>query len=243
MAAEKKRELQHVAIIMDGNGRWAKKHGLEHIEGHKKGAEAVKQSVEVAKELGIKYLTLYAFSTENWKRPENEVKGLMSLLRDFLEKHMDEMNEKGISIRAVGRIDKLPFLTRRKLLSAIKKTRNNKEGTLVLALNYGGRAEIVDAAKKIADDVSNGKIKSSDLDEELFKNYLYAPDIPDPELMIRTSGEFRLSNFLLWELSYSEIYISDVLWPDFDKNEFKKAVESYYGRDRRFGGRQSKALH
>ena len=243
MAAEKKRIIQHVAIIMDGNGRWAKARGLDHIEGHRKGAEAVKESVTAAKELGIKYLTLYAFSTENWKRPEGEVKGLMSLLRDFLEKHLDEMNEKGIRVRAVGRIDKLPLLTRRKLLSAMKKTSKNEEGTLILALNYGGRAEIVDAAKKFAEDVSNGKIKCSELDEELFKNYLYAPDVPDPELMIRTSGEFRLSNFLLWELSYSEIYISDVLWPDFDKNEFKKAVETYYGRDRRFGGRQSVALH
>jgi len=233
-----KKPLQHVAIIMDGNGRWAKQHGLEHIEGHRKGADAVKECVEVAKELGIKYLTLYAFSTENWKRPEGEVKGLMNLLRNFLENHLDEMNEKGIRVRAIGRIDKLPLLTRRKLLNSIKKTSKNEEGNLVLALNYGGRAEIVDAAKKFAEDVSKGKIKSSQLDEELFKNYLYAPDIPDPELMIRTSGEFRLSNFLLWELSYSEIYISDVLWPDFDKKEFKKAVESYYGRDRRFGGRQ-----
>lgn len=235
--SKEKKPLQHVAIIMDGNGRWAKQRGLDHIEGHRKGADSVKNCVEIAKEFGIKYLTLYAFSTENWKRPESEVKGLMNLLRDFLDQHLDEMNEKGIRVRAIGRIDKLPLLTKRKLLNAIKKTSKNEEGNLVLALNYGGRAEIVDAAKKFADDVSKGKIKSSQLDEELFKNYLYAPDIPDPELMIRTSGEFRLSNFLLWELSYSEIYISDVLWPDFDKKEFKKAIDSYYGRERRYGGR------
>ena len=231
------KKIEHVAIIMDGNGRWAKQKGLKHIEGHKEGAKAVRKVIEASKKLGIKYLTLYAFSTENWKRPPDEVKGLMSLLRSFLDENLDKIHKEGIKLRVIGRIQQIPFPTRRKLLNAVKLTENNKSGTLVLALSYGGRAEIIDAVKKIAGDISEKKLKVEKLDEETFSNYLYAPDIPDPDLMIRTSGEMRISNFLLWQLSYSELYITDVLWPDFDENEFKKAIDNYYGRNRRFGGR------
>lgn len=231
------KKIEHVAIIMDGNGRWAKQKGLKHIEGHKEGAKAVRKAIEASKKLGIKYLTLYAFSTENWKRPPDEVKGLMSLLRSFLDENLDKIHKEGIKLRVIGRIQQIPFPTRRKLLNAVKLTENNKSGTLVLALSYGGRAEIIDAVKKIAGDISEKKLKVEKLDEETFSNYLYAPDIPDPDLMIRTSGEMRISNFLLWQLSYSELYITDVLWPDFDENEFKKAIDDYYGRNRRFGGR------
>jgi undecaprenyl diphosphate synthase len=234
--AEKK--LEHIAVIMDGNGRWAKERGLEHLQGHYEGAQAVRRIVELSNEFGIKYLTLYAFSTENWKRPEDEVSGLMSLLNEFIEKHLDEINDKGICVRTIGRINELPYETRTRLDDAIKKTADNKSGNLILALNYGGRAEIVDAASAVADDVLKGKLRISELDEKKFRNYLYAPDIPDPDLMIRTSGEFRLSNFLLWQLSYSEIYISDVLWPDFGRDEFLKAVENFKRRERRFGKRK-----
>lgn len=232
------RELNHVAIIMDGNGRWAKQRGLKHIEGHREGAKAVRRTIKAAKELGLKYLTLYAFSTENWKRPKQEVEGLMLLLREFIDENLEEVHENGIRIRTIGRFNKLPYLTRRKLQHAMEVTKDNTEGTVLLALNYGGRAEIVDATRQIAEDVINKKINVKEIEEKLFQQYLYAPDVPDPELMIRTSGEFRISNFLLWELSYSEVYISDLLWPDFDKEEFKKALNSYRNRERRFGGRQ-----
>jgi undecaprenyl diphosphate synthase len=235
---EEKNKLRHVAIIMDGNGRWAKDRGLEHIEGHKEGSKAVQRTIEAAKEFGIEYLTLYAFSTENWKRPKREVNGLMSLLRNFIDKNLNEIIEKGIRIKAIGRLGQIPFPTRKKLFNAIEKTKNNTKGTVVLAISYGGRAEIIDAAKKIAEDAIKGKIKPKNLDEKIFKDYLYDPEVPDPELMIRTSGEFRISNFLLWELSYSEFYISDVYWPDFDKIEFQKAIDNYYKRNRRFGGRK-----
>ena len=235
-----KQKIRHIAIIMDGNGRWARQHGLKHLEGHKKGADAVRRVIEAANDFGLEYLTLYAFSTENWKRPKSEVSGLMALLRKFIDENLDEIMEKGIRIRAIGRLKQLPLLTRRKLFHAMELTEKNRSGTVVLAVNYGSRAEITDAAKKIATDVLKKRISPKEIEEDLFSQYLYEPDIPDPELMIRTSGELRLSNFLLWQLSYAEIFISDVLWPDFGKEEFKMAIDSYYSRERRFGGRKNK---
>lgn len=235
--ADKGSNVQHVAIIMDGNGRWAKQRGLEHIAGHREGAKAVERTIKAAKEFGVKYLTLYAFSTENWNRPEAEVKGLMSLLREFVDNNLKSIKAEGIRVKVAGRIEDIPYLTRRKLLKAVKETENNSAGTVVLAISYGGRAEIVDSAKKFAKDVLDGKIKIDSLDENSFRSYLYVPDVPDPDLMIRTSGELRLSNFLLWQLSYAEFYITDLLWPDFDRDEFKKALDSFGSRNRRYGGR------
>lgn len=234
---KKIKKLEHIAIIMDGNGRWAKKRGLKHLAGHRQGAEAVKRVIEACEFHAIKYLTLYAFSTENWQRPKLEVNGLMQLLNSFLTDNLKIINEKNICLKAVGRIEELPWFVRRKLLKAIAETADNKHGTVILALNYGGRAEIVDAAKKIAKDAISGKISLDDIDENSFVEYLYDPDIPNPDLMIRTSGEMRLSNFLLWELAYSEFYVTDILWPDFGLDDLTEAVESYYKRDRRFGGR------
>ncbi len=233
-----KSELTHVAIIMDGNGRWAEQHGVPRIEGHKAGAKAVEEAIKTANEIGLKYLTLYAFSTENWKRSVDEVNGLMQLLSEFLDNKVGVLHENDIRLKAVGRLSKLPLYVRRKLLKAIDDTSSHKAATLVLALNYGGRAEITDAARALAADVKAGKVKDKDINEDLFAKYLYEPEIPDPELMIRTSGEFRLSNFLLWQLSYAEVYITDILWPDFGREEFIKAVDKYKGRERRFGGRK-----
>ncbi len=235
---EKNKEVKHVAIIMDGNGRWAKKRKLSRLEGHRKGAEAAKEAIKASQELGIKYLTLYAFSTENWKRSKEEINGLMNLLEEFIDSNLQDLNEQKIKLKTIGRIEEFPETTYNKILEAVESTKNNDKGTLVLALNYGGRAEIIDAAKKIAKKVVKKELEINDITEKLFSDNLYDPAIPDPDIMIRTSGEFRLSNFLLWELSYSEIYITDVLWPDFDKTEFLKAIESCKNRKRRFGGRK-----
>lgn len=231
------KKLRHIAVIMDGNGRWAERHKLERIEGHKKGSEVVIDIVKAAKEIGLEYLTLYAFSTENWKRPSFEVNGLMNILNDFLTVRLHELMENDVRLKTIGRTGQLPESVRRNLRDAISKTADNKSGTLVLALSYGGRAEIIDAVKKIVKDANDGKIKSKDVDEACFTRYLYDPEIPDPDLMIRTSGEYRISNFLLWQLSYSELYITETLWPDFNKEEFLKAVDAYKMRSRRFGGR------
>lgn len=231
------KKLRHIAVIMDGNGRWAERHKLERIEGHKKGSEVVIDIVKAAKEIGLEYLTLYAFSTENWKRPSFEVNGLMNILNDFLTVRLHELMENDVRLKTIGRTEQLPESVRRNLNEAIRKTADNKSGTLVLALSYGGRAEIVDAVKKIVKEANDGKIKSKDIDEACFARYLYDPEIPDPDLMIRTSGEYRISNFLLWQLSYSELYITETLWPDFNKEEFFKAVDAYKTRNRRFGGR------
>ena len=231
------KQLEHVAIIMDGNGRWAKKHGLKHLDGHRQGAETVKKVIEACDIHGIKYLTLYAFSTENWKRSKLEVNGLMRLLESFLTDNVKILHEKNVALKAIGRLDELPFFVRRKLFKAIADTAGNSNGAVILALNYGGRAEIVDAAKKIAEAAISGKISPDDIDENSFTEYLYAPDIPAPDLMIRTSGEMRLSNFLLWELAYSEFFVTDRLWPDFGADDLAEAVAAYYKRDRRFGGR------
>ena len=231
-------QLQHVAIIMDGNGRWAEKHGLPRVKGHEKGAETVENLLNYIYRYGIKYVTLYAFSTENWKRSKEEVDSLMSLLLYFLAEKKERMIREKIRLRVSGRIDGLPPEVADSLRNVMKETEKDYEYTLILALNYGGRAEIADAAKRIASDCAAGKISPREIDEKKFSEYLYLPDVPDPELMIRTSGELRLSNFLLWELSYSEIYVTDVLWPDFDEKEFRGILENFGKRNRRFGGRK-----
>ena len=233
-----KRIPRHIAIIMDGNGRWAKRHGVERVEGHRMGAMGVKRLIENLADTGVEYVTLYAFSTENWKRSKEEVDALMELLCEFIDANLSIMIEKGLRLMVTGRMEGLPEKSQEYLKLAIKKTASNKKGTLILALNYGGRAEIADAAKKIARNVMDGKLNIGNINEDTFAKYLYLPEVPDPDLLIRTSGELRLSNFLLWELSYSEIYVTDTLWPDFDMEELKKAISSYGERNRRFGGRK-----
>ena len=228
---------RHVAIIMDGNGRWAKQHGLERVEGHRAGAIAVKNLVESLKKTGIQYLTLYAFSTENWKRSKEEVDALMELLAEFIDANLPLLMENNVRLLVSGRIEGLPEKAREKLKDAIRKSSANTGGTVIFALNYGGRAEIADAAKKIADQVLKGEISPEQIDEKLFAQNLYLPYVPDPDLLIRTSGELRLSNFLLWELSYSEIYVTDTYWPDFDLTELNKAIDAFQKRNRRYGGR------
>lgn len=228
--------MRHVAIIMDGNGRWAQHRGLPRVEGHRQGARQVSAVLDAAREFGVEYLTLYAFSTENWKRPPAEVLALMNLLEEFIDAQLPVMREKNVRLKTLGRTEGLPAGPRKKLLAAIEETAGNTAGTLVLALNYGGRAELADAAKKVANDVREGVIRPNDVDEKLFARYLYDPSIPDPDLLIRTSGELRLSNFLLWELAYSEFYVTDVLWPDFGREELRAALDAFGKRERRFGG-------
>jgi undecaprenyl diphosphate synthase len=231
------RELpEHVAIIMDGNGRWAKNKGLGRIRGHQQGADAVREIVTLSREIGIRWLTLYAFSEENWKRPAHEVQALMKLLNRFLKSELGEMQENGIRLKTIGRTSSLPKRTRDILLEAMEKTASNSRMTLTLALSYGGRQEILDAVLKIAAQVQQGEITLDEITEEVVSDALYTSGMPDPDLLIRTSGEYRVSNFLLWQISYSEIYITPTLWPDFGKNEFMAAIRDYQRRDRRFGG-------
>lgn len=225
----------HIAIIMDGNGRWAKARGLNRIEGHKAGIESVKESAEGCSEIGIKYLTLYAFSVENWKRPKDEVRGLFNLLDEYLTKEEKRIDEDKIRFKTMGRLEDLPSKTRLHLKQLEKKTENNKGLTLTLALSYGGRCEIVDAVNSILEKNSKEKLKEK-IDEETFKNYLYLPELPDPDLLIRTSGEYRISNFLLWQIAYTELIILDVLWPDFKKEHLFEAILDYQKRERRYGG-------
>ena len=225
----------HVAIIMDGNGRWARKKGLPKIAGHRAGAESVREAVKCAKELGIKVLTLYAFSTENWKRPKYEVSALFKLLADYIDREADSLDKNDIKVSVIGRTELLPETAQKKLKEIMEKTKNNSSLNLVLALNYGGRSEIVDAVRGIVKDCASGRIGLEEIDENTFGNYLYTKDIPDPDLLIRTSGEMRVSNFLLWQISYAEIYVTEKLWPDFKKSDFKKAVADYQNRERRYG--------
>ena len=232
--------VNHVAIIMDGNGRWAQRRNLERSAGHRAGADNVLNIVRVAKKFNIKYLTLYAFSTENWKRPAAEVNALMELLREFLANQLPALQKEDVRLNAIGRLDQLPEAIYLGLKSAMWATRNNRAGTVTLALNYGGRAEIADSAVKIAQDVAAGRIKPAEITEETFRKYLYDPELPDPELVIRTSGEERISNFLLWEMAYSELFISDGLWPDFGEEDFAQALKSFGSRNRRFGGIKEK---
>jgi undecaprenyl diphosphate synthase len=226
----------HIAIIMDGNGRWAKERGLPRREGHRAGAESVRECVEACKQLGVEYLTLYAFSSENWNRPAAEITALMALLERFLDQKADEMMKQDVRLKAIGHLERLPEKTRGKLSKAIERTANNKSLTLVLALSYGSREEITEAARSLVKDAIEGRIVPGDIDKELFASRLYTHDIPDPDLMIRTSGEMRVSNFLLWQISYAELVIFKKFWPDFGQSDLFEAVEEYSRRHRRFGG-------
>ncbi len=225
----------HIAIIMDGNGRWAKKRSLGRIAGHRKGVDAVRNVVKACRKLEIPYLTLYAFSMENWNRPKEEVSALMGLLKHFIKKELEDLRSNGIRLKVIGRMELLPQDVRELVQEAIDKTSHNTDMNLIIALSYGSRDEIVHAARRFAKDALEGRVNPDDLDEARFSEYLYTSGIPDPDLLIRTSGEMRISNFLLWQLAYTEIYITDALWPDFDKEELAKAIKSYQGRERRFG--------
>ena len=227
---------KHVAIIMDGNGRWATARGLSRTEGHRKGAEAARQAVESAKELGIPYLTLFAFSSENWNRPADEVSDLMGLLRYYLKKETAELHKNGAQIKVIGDRDRLPKDIVKLIENAEELTRNNEKITVVLALSYGGRQEILFAAKELARQVQAGEVELENVDEGFFSQYLMTKGIPEPDLMIRTSGESRISNFLLWQLAYAELYFIDTLWPDFSKKHMEEAVAFFNSRDRRYGG-------
>jgi undecaprenyl diphosphate synthase len=226
---------QHVAIIMDGNGRWAKKRGMPRIKGHQVGAESVRAVVRACNKAGVKYLTLYAFSSENWVRPRAEVSALMNLLKKFLKEDEKELHENRIRLRAIGRLSDLPSPVRKELDRVMQATADYDDGHLILALSYGGRAELVDAVRSMADEVRRGDRSPESINEKAIAEYLYAPDVPDPDLMIRTSGELRISNFLLWQLSYAELYFTDTLWPDFREKEFMEALEDYGRRHRRYG--------
>ena len=226
---------QHIAVIMDGNGRWAKKKGALRIFGHNNAIQSVRDIAEAAAELGVKFLTLYAFSTENWSRPEDAVNGLMELLVKTIASETKTLMKNDIKLNAIGNIKELPYNCQKELAEAIRTTENNKRLTLTLALSYSGRWEIINAVKEIAKKIENGSLGVNDINESLFTQYLTTYPIPDPELMIRTSGEFRISNFLIWQLAYTEFYITDVLWPDFRKEHFYEALYDYQKRERRFG--------
>jgi len=226
---------KHIAIIMDGNGRWAKDRNLPRALGHRAGVETIRRIVKECNNLGVKYLTLYAFSTENWNRPLEEVNSLMKLLVEYLKNEFEELNSNDVVINSIGNISKLPRICREELSNAYEKTKNNKGLILNLALNYGGRNEIIDAVKEISLDLTNKKISKDEITEELFSKYMYTKEIPDPDLIIRPSGELRLSNFLLWQSAYSELWFSDVNWPDFQGKQLKLAISDYQKRDRRFG--------
>jgi undecaprenyl diphosphate synthase len=224
-----------VAIIMDGNGRWAQSQGLDRKDGHREGIESVRAVVRKAHDLDISIVTLYAFSLENWDRPKIEVNSLMGLLEEYLKVELPEIMEKDIRVRAVGSMDRLPWTTRRAVRYAIDRTADNRGNTLVFALSYGSRQEIVDAAKQLMRDAEAGKLDPERLDEKTFAAYLYAPDLPDPDLLIRTGGELRVSNFLLWQIAYSEIYTTALMWPEFREDDFVDAIVDYQSRERRFG--------
>jgi undecaprenyl diphosphate synthase len=221
---------------MDGNGRWAQRRGLPRLAGHEQGAKSIRECIDAAIESGVEYLTLYAFSSENWKRPAIEVQGLMHLLERFLQEKLQELNDAGVRLQAIGRLNELPEICQRKLSEAITSTSANSRLTLILALSYSGRAEMVDAMRSIARDALAGKLAEEDITETLFSQRLYTANFPDPDLLIRTSGEVRLSNFLLWQLSYTEIHVTSKLWPDFRKEDFLKALHDFSQRTRRYGG-------
>ena len=226
---------KHIAIIMDGNGRWAKQQSKLRVFGHQGGVEAVRDTVEGAAEIGVKYLTLYAFSTENWNRPKLEIDALMELLVSTINKETRTLMDNDIRLQAIGNIESLPKKCKRNLEEAINKTANNKRMTLVLALSYSSKWEIIEAVKKIAEKVEEQKLQIKDINEEMFNSSLSTHNIPNPELLIRTSGEHRISNFLLWQIAYSELYFTDVLWPDFRREHLNEAILDYQNRERRFG--------
>ena len=225
----------HIAVIMDGNGRWAKKHGMPRVFGHRNGVKSVREVTEAAAELGVGYLTLYAFSTENWNRPPTEVNALMTLLVETIKAEVKTLNKNNIRLQAIGDISKLPPKSHKALLQAIEDTKENTRMTLVLALNYSAKWEIVNAVKKIAKEVESGQLNSDGIDENTVVNSLETKDMPDPELLIRTSGETRISNFLLWQIAYSELYFTPVFWPDFRKKDLYQAIIDFQQRERRFG--------
>jgi len=235
MAAASKSIPHHVAIIMDGNGRWAKERGLSRIKGHEKGADAVRACVEGCGDLRIEYLTLYAFSAENWQRPKTEVVALMNLLERFLKEKTPELVEKNVRLQAIGRLTDLPAGCQRQLHKSIEQTAKNNGLTLILALSYGGRLEIIDGIKSLLHAIARGHIDPAMIDVEMFSKHLYTRYYPDPDLLIRTSGEMRLSNFLLWQLSYTEMYVTPKLWPDFGKEDLFAAVKEFGRRQRRYG--------
>ncbi len=226
---------RHVAIIMDGNGRWAEARGLPRLKGHEAGARSVRSAIESCRELGVHYLTLYAFSVENWVRPEAEINGLIALLKRFLVRNEKELHRHKLRLRVIGRVEDFPADLQAMLTKVQRATAAYDQGELILALSYGSRTELVRASRLIAEEVQAGTLSPEAIDEQTIRDHLYAPDVPDPDLMIRTSGEMRLSNFLLWQLSYSEFYITDVMWPDFRKDQFRDAIDAYAKRKRRFG--------
>ncbi|MBK8425659.1 MAG: isoprenyl transferase [Lewinellaceae bacterium] len=222
---------QHVAMIMDGNGRWAIQRGLPRLAGHKAGTENLRRVIRSTVEFGVKYLTIYAFSTENWGRPAEEVNGLMLILQNVIDRELNELHKEGVQLRHIGRLERLDPAIQKKVLSAIELTKNNDRLILNVAFNYGGRDEIVCAIQKIIND----GIPAEDVNDELVNRYLFTAGVPDPDLIIRTSGELRVSNFLIWQAAYSEWYITPTFWPDFDKDEYRRALETFAHRDRRFG--------
>lgn len=222
---------QHVAMIMDGNGRWALQRGLPRLAGHKAGTENLRRVIRSTVEFGVKYLTIYAFSTENWGRPAEEVNGLMLILQNVIDRELNELHSEGVQLRHIGRLERLDPAIQKKVLKAIDLTKNNDRLILNVAFNYGGRDEIVRAIQKIIND----GIPAEDVTDELVNQYLYTAGVPDPDLIIRTSGELRVSNFLIWQAAYSEWYITPTFWPDFDKDEYRRALESFANRDRRYG--------
>ena len=228
---------KHIAIIMDGNGRWAEKRGLPKVLGHKQGVDAVRNTVKTCLKIGVQHLTLYAFSTENWSRPDSEIKALFLLLENFIDNEIKLFHDNKIKLFIIGERNKI----QKDLLAKIEKTEKDTSGyrglTLNIALSYGARQEILNAARILAQDAKSGKIEPKDIDEKMFSGKLYTAGQPDPDLLIRTSGEMRVSNFLLWQISYSELYVTETLWPDFNEKELNKAIEEYNKRDRRFGGR------
>lgn len=226
---------RHIAVIMDGNGRWAKSRGLPRIEGHRTAVASVSEILEVCARLGIEVLTLYAFSVENWKRPRAEVNALMRLLIEYIRKELNALHSNHIRLRTIGRMEELQPTVQKELVRAIERTRNNTGTLLNVALNYGGRTEIVDAVRHIAEAVSQGRLRVEEIDETIIHNHLYTAGLPDPDLMIRTSGEMRISNFLLWQLAYSELWITPTLWPDFRRIDLFQALIDYQKRERRFG--------
>ncbi len=229
---------QHVAMIMDGNGRWAIQRGLPRLAGHKAGTENLRRIIRASVEFGVKYLTIYAFSTENWGRPPEEVQGLMFILQDVIDRELNELHKEGVQLRHIGRLERLDPRIQKKVLKAIELTKNNDRLVVNVAFNYGGRDEIVCAIQKIIND----GIPAEDVTDELVNKYLFTVGVPDPDLIIRTSGELRVSNFLIWQAAYSEWYITPTFWPDFDKEEYRRALESFAHRDRRYGKVSSEEL-
>ncbi len=226
---------RHIAVIMDGNGRWAKSRGASRIFGHRNAITAVRETTESCAELGVDFLTLYAFSTENWNRPKSEVDGLMSLLVSTIRKEIPTLMKNNVKLQPIGNISHLPKEAQKELAEGVNQTANNDGMTLILALNYSGRQELCDGIKQLTRDVTAGKVQETDINEELINQYLYTRNMPDPELMIRTSGEHRISNFLLWQMAYTEFYFTEVLWPDFRKENLYEAVVNFQSRERRFG--------